>query len=169
MLPSEWLKPGFWEPESQRKGRLNSGERQYEVPRPLPHGAVSRQRDCVPCPLPARSEDWRADRGSHHLWSTNANPRARMPGGDGPHSPEVPCACLLPGTTPKFWPTQELQQETNRTVPVLHTLLLYYGEGENATFSTTATSKIYPKNNSVQNRSVSEFKKKKKKKKKTFT
>ena len=60
--------------------------------------------------------------------------------------------------------------------PVLHTFLFYYGKGENATFSTTATSNIYPKNNSVQNRSVSELKKKtknktktKKEKKKNFT
>lgn len=52
----------------------------------------------------------------------------------------------------------------DQTAPVLHTFLFYYGKGENATFSTTATSNIYPKNNSVQNRSVSEFKKKKKKK-----
>ena len=54
----------------------------------------------------------------------------------------------------------------DQTAPVLHTFLFYYGKGENATFSTTATSNIYPKNNSVQNRSVSELKKKKKTKKK---
>jgi hypothetical protein len=54
----------------------------------------------------------------------------------------------------------------DQTAPVLHTFLFYYGKGENATFSTTATSKIYPKNNSVQNRSVSEFKKKKNKERK---
>lgn len=55
----------------------------------------------------------------------------------------------------------------DQTAPVLHTFLFYYGKGENATFSTTATSNIYPKNNSVQNRSVSELKKKTKNKTKT--
>lgn len=41
----------------------------------------------------------------------------------------------------------------------LDTVLFYYGKGEKATSAQQATSKIYPKNNSVQNRSASELKK----------
>lgn len=39
----------------------------------------------------------------------------------------------------------------------LHTILVYYGKGGNVTFSTTATSKLYLQNDSLLNRSVSEF------------
>lgn len=41
----------------------------------------------------------------------------------------------------------------------LDTVLFYYGKGEKATSAQQATSKIYPKNNSVQNGSASELKK----------
>lgn len=93
-------------------------------------------------------------------------PGRQMPGRAGPHPPRshVPASCLRQHQSSGL--DKNSNSGTNRTVPVLHTLLLYYGEGENATFSTTATSKIYPKNNSVQNRSVSEFKKKKRGEKK---
>lgn len=97
--------------------------------------------------------------------STGADPRARTPdaGQAAVHALEVPGSCLLPGLTAKAGPRQEANSGTNPKLPVLHTLLFYYGKGGNATSSTT-TSKIYPKNNSVQNRSVSEFKKKERKK-----
>lgn len=52
-----------------------------------------------------------------------------------------------------------------QTFTALDTFLFYYCQSEKATLAQQATSKIFPKNNSVQNRSVSEFKKKKE----TFT
>lgn len=67
---------------------------------------------------------------------------------------------LPPGTS---YGQSPAMTQRHLTASALHTSLVYYGKGENATFSTTTTSKIYPKNNSVQNRSVSELKKKKKK------
>lgn len=48
----------------------------------------------------------------------------------------------------------------------LHTFLFYYGKGENATFSTTATSKIYPKITQYKTGLFQNLKKKKGKKKK---
>lgn len=63
-------------------------------------------------------------------------------------------------------PKQGLRQGTSHMAPVPHTFLFYYGKGENTTFPTMATGNIYPKNNSVQNRAASEFKKKKGKEKK---
>lgn len=54
----------------------------------------------------------------------------------------------------------------DQTAPVLHTFLFYYGKGENATFSTTATSKIYPKITQYKTGLFQNLKKKKEKKKK---
>lgn len=55
-----------------------------------------------------------------------------------------------------------LRSSCNRkqTFTALDTFLIYYCQGEKATKAQQATSKIFPKNNSVQNRSVSEFLKK---------
>lgn len=129
-----------------------------------PHGARKTSRQCLPkdhCALQAptypvgvRHEDSGKETGlTHSLPGTNSN--------------------LTPGTS---YSHRDSNSRMDQTAPVLHTFLFYYGKGENATFSTTATSNIYPKNNSVQNRSVSELKKKtknktktKKEKKKNFT
>lgn len=48
-----------------------------------------------------------------------------------------------------------------RTLVYFYTYF-YYGKGENATF-TKATTTIYPQNNSLQNRCISELEKKKRK------
>ena len=50
-----------------------------------------------------------------------------------------------------------------QTFTALDTFLFYYCQDEKAILAQQATSKIFPKNNSVQNRSFSEFKKKKEK------
>lgn len=84
--------------------------------------------------------------------------RLQLPGETAPHARQLP--------TPQLWPKQGLRQGMSHRTPVPHMSLFYYGKGENATFPTTATGNIYPKNNSVQNRAASEFKKKEKKEKK---
>lgn len=94
-------------------------------------------------------------------------PTCTQAGGATPHGPaqvRVPPSPLDNTDVPAQ--LKDSRSGTEQAGPVLHTFLFYYGKGENATFSTTATGKIYPKNNSIQNRSVSELKKKQKTKNK---
>ena len=72
-----------------------------------------------------------------------------------------PNPVFLPGNPTDrgaWWATVHgVTKELDVTAVTEH--IFYYGKGENTTFATTATGKIYSKNKSVQNKSVSELKK----------
>lgn len=69
---------------------------------------------------------------------------------------------VIPSTS---YSHRDSNSRMDQTAPVLHTFLFYYGKGENATFSTTATSKIYPKITQYKTGLFQNLKKKKGKKK----
>ena len=68
-------------------------------------------------------------------------------------------SCLVnPTDRGAWWATVHgVTKELDMTAATEH--IFYYGKGENTTFATTATRKIYSKNKSVQNKSVAELKK----------